>query len=689
MKYIRLRAWLTILVIIVGVIVMLHYSTSRSGPFKSSEPITDSSLTSTYPELYQAVTERDVEQLKSFLSDDDPEIRTQAWRAFATTPVDSESVADFLTLANEQNSEAAWFGISQQELTEEQVRNLEKRWLEADSTRAGIARVLGHQGDEQTLNFLLDHRDEINPQNEYHFALAIGRLTEQFEVDNQQQIQIIQKAFNTRNYDATKAYLYGWYRGDESRLSSTAQDSLFGRWDLMGAGLSRDVDQYVNKILPERTTYKQTIFYNGEQLLNKKIQLAYELAKSVEHISLSNQNALAAKILLTNENPHVQIRTLESIEGRLQKGEDPYGYIRDEMLAESKLADAVWVKALKAMLTVDADLFADHENRLEAVPEQNPYLWPDVLEVYEEVESPADYLNRIEELVAKEDTLPAMYAVQRLNNFVEGTDDLEEDHVQQIRDIVFDVLELGDRGTSYMAAGVLEQEELFSEDDFEQINQSLSVFSLPDDIEVYQAFGSLYKQRFESQAEEVIDSLASLDHAPLNRSLASDGWDVEVPEERNTEFRLPDWDRLWELGRTPTMRIRTNKGLIDIELQTLSAPSTVAMLDSLSRADAYEGVPFHRVVPNFVVQGGDIERQDGFGGPDFVIPTETSEKEFERSAVGIASAGPDTEGSQYFIMHQWMPHLNGNYTRFGEVTRGMKIVDKITVGDRVISVSWR
>jgi cyclophilin family peptidyl-prolyl cis-trans isomerase len=112
------------------------------------------------------------------------------------------------------------------------------------------------------------------------------------------------------------------------------------------------------------------------------------------------------------------------------------------------------------------------------------------------------------------------------------------------------------------------------------------------------------------------------------------------------------------------------------------------MIDSLNRAEHYDGVPFHRVIPNFVIQGGDIERRDGFGGPDFVIPTEASEQEFVRGAVGIASAGPDTEGSQYFMMHQWKPHLNGNYTRFGKVTDGMDVVDRIVKGDKVLSTTW-
>jgi cyclophilin family peptidyl-prolyl cis-trans isomerase len=239
-----------------------------------------------------------------------------------------------------------------------------------------------------------------------------------------------------------------------------------------------------------------------------------------------------------------------------------------------------------------------------------------------------------------------------------------------------------------MASSLLGNEVLFSQEDFDRINKSLGAFTLPADIEVYQTFGALYKERFEEQAQSVIDSLAAKNYVPLNRSLVSVGWNVEVPEKMPIEFRKPNWDRLWELGRNPTLLVQTKKGRFQIEMNMLSAPSTVAMIDSLNSAGQYDDVSFHRVVPNFVVQGGDIERQDGFGGPEFVIPTEASEKEFKRGAVGIASAGPDTEGSQYFIMHQWKPHLNGNYTRFGKVIDGMDVVDKLVKGDEVLSTTW-
>ncbi len=685
MKYVRLRSWIILITVGVGVIILLNYSTGDSGPYKSENPVTDSLLTASYPDLFEAITQRDIHSLEPYLSHKHPEIRKQAWRAFTNTPVDS--IDKFINLAKKQNAETAWFGVSHHNIDENKLRELEQWWIDNPALRAGIVRVLGQQGDQQTLTFLLNQLDQDFENSEYRHALAIGRLVLKHDVDQRHQIRIIQKAFDTENYETTRAYLYGWYRGDESELTATAQDSLFNRWQLMGTGMSRNVDQYVNKVLPQRTTHTMTIFYNGEQMLDHQVQLAYELATSIDDIPLNDKNSLAAKILLTNENAHVQTRTLQSLDGHISDENDLYQYIREEMLTDANLADVVWLKALALVQKLDDQKVQEYQERLAGVAKENPYLWPEVLEVYQRYESPEDYLQRIEDLVDDREQLPTMYALQNLGNVVQDFQNIGE-HRQQIRNIVFNALNIGDRGVTYMASSLLGNEVLFSQEDFDRINESLGAFTLPADIEVYQTFGALYKERFEEQAQSVIDSLAVKNYVPLNRSLVSVGWNVEVPEKMQTEFRKPDWDRLWELGRNPTLLVQTKKGRFQIEMNTLSAPSTVAMIDSLNSAGHYDDVPFHRVVPNFVVQGGDIERQDGFGGPEFVIPTEASEKEFERGAVGIAGAGPDTEGSQYFIMHQWKPHLNGKYTRFGKVVDGMDVVDKLVKGDEVLSTTW-
>ena len=105
---------------------------------------------------------------------------------------------------------------------------------------------------------------------------------------------------------------------------------------------------------------------------------------------------------------------------------------------------------------------------------------------------------------------------------------------------------------------------------------------------------------------------------------------------------------------------------------------------ALTRAGFYDGLTFHRVVPGYVVQGGD-PTATGWGGPGFNLPSEPGEGAFARGAVGIADAGKDTGGSQFFIMHARAPHLDGRYTRIGEVRDGLDAAMALVVGDRILA----
>jgi peptidylprolyl isomerase len=112
---------------------------------------------------------------------------------------------------------------------------------------------------------------------------------------------------------------------------------------------------------------------------------------------------------------------------------------------------------------------------------------------------------------------------------------------------------------------------------------------------------------------------------------------------------------------------------------------TVQTIAGFAQEGLYAGVPFHRVVPNFVAQTGDFARQDGFGGPGFAIRSEFTLIPYRRGVLGMASAGKDTEGSQFFITHSLQPHLDGGYTSFGWVVEGMDIVDRLYEEDRIVS----
>jgi peptidylprolyl isomerase len=149
-----------------------------------------------------------------------------------------------------------------------------------------------------------------------------------------------------------------------------------------------------------------------------------------------------------------------------------------------------------------------------------------------------------------------------------------------------------------------------------------------------------------------------------------------------------DWSLLASIPGDPVAWITTNRGLIFAELYKDEAPFTVDAFIRLARSGFYDGLSFHRVVPNFVVQGGD-PMGDGCGGPPFSLRSEFSQRTFTRGSIGMASSGKDTEGSQFFVMHSSAPHLDGRYTLFGTVLDGMDVVDRLMPGDRILSIVVR
>jgi len=136
---------------------------------------------------------------------------------------------------------------------------------------------------------------------------------------------------------------------------------------------------------------------------------------------------------------------------------------------------------------------------------------------------------------------------------------------------------------------------------------------------------------------------------------------------------------------SPHVFIETEKGAIELELDVLDAPVTASNFMTLARKGYFDGLSFHRVVPNFVIQGGD-PRGDGDGGPGYTIRDELNEEPYVRGTVGMALAWRDTGGSQFFITHGPQPHLDARYTVFGRVVSGMEVVDTINQWDVITRI---
>ena len=135
--------------------------------------------------------------------------------------------------------------------------------------------------------------------------------------------------------------------------------------------------------------------------------------------------------------------------------------------------------------------------------------------------------------------------------------------------------------------------------------------------------------------------------------------------------------------------IRTEKGDMQVEFYQQDAPKTVENFLSLSKKGFYNGLTFHRVIPNFVIQGG-CPQGTGAGGPGYTIPCELGggNQFHDRGVLSMAHAGRNTGGSQFFICHsrQNTAHLDRNHTCFGRVTQGLEVIDAIRQGDKILEI---
>jgi cyclophilin family peptidyl-prolyl cis-trans isomerase/HEAT repeat protein len=191
---------------------------------------------------------------------------------------------------------------------------------------------------------------------------------------------------------------------------------------------------------------------------------------------------------------------------------------------------------------------------------------------------------------------------------------------------------------------------------------------------------------------EVLEKLATVPHYLLRReagaALAKLGRPVPPPGQPEPA-RDQDYYRgvLARAARPRTVAIATNRGTVELRLSCAETPLTCLNFLSLAQQGFYDGLSFHRVVPDFVAQGGD-PRGDGFGGPGYSIRDEVNPLSFDhRGVIGMALAGPDTGGSQFFITFSPQPHLDGAFTAFGEVVAGAAVLDAIVPGDRIEKIT--
>lgn len=207
---------------------------------------------------------------------------------------------------------------------------------------------------------------------------------------------------------------------------------------------------------------------------------------------------------------------------------------------------------------------------------------------------------------------------------------------------------------------LINSEKLLNMIDASELNYRLSNLQLPRDIEIYNL---------------TLQLISKISNKPFVPKLVS----------YNNAI---DWAYIKRLPKTVSVVFKTNKGNFEVECNTQLTPGTVAQFCRLVGSGFYDGKVFHRVVPNFVVQGG-CPRGDGYGSTNETIRSEFINQSFTNGMVGMASAGKDTESCQFFVMTGDHPHLDGRYTLFGKVSQGIEVILKLEEGDQIIQADFK
>lgn len=256
------------------------------------------------------------------------------------------------------------------------------------------------------------------------------------------------------------------------------------------------------------------------------------------------------------------------------------------------------------------------------------------------------------------------FAISALNKIrgLEAFKKVKEDSIKQDFGKIFKfAIESKDVGLIYYAAQALRNpqfgyKKFYKDKSF--LQKTLASLKLPIDIEAYQ------------ELQKTINFFAG---KPAPKSF---------PKETKKDI---DWASIKALPQSQKVQLKTSKGNIVFKLFVNEAPVSVATFVSLVKKGFYDGKTFHRVIANFVAQGG-CPRGDGFGGLDYSITSEFAPLYYREGYVGLASAGKDTESCQWFITHSPTPHLDGSYTIFARVVEGMDVVHKLQIGDKIESI---
>lgn len=571
--------------------------------------------------------------------------------------------------------------------------------------------ALGRTGDEQNLETLISRYFFYDNEISAYLAMSIGRFALR-RIKNQKSVNALKDLSGKANDAAVKrntAFAF-WRTGDKNLLDSAKQeiynlveseDAQTRMWGVNAMGKLKDkiLLHYILSSFDSEEDWRVKV-----NMLNSLTNFSMDSIKDMQNLIINVLGGYSE-----GESEHISVTRLNVL-GKLFDGKkfSDSDDVRDgliEILNDKKYTYRIRSEAANALSLIFKDdvrkdlmkAFAnagDYNTKAGIIKAFGNFKSGKVfLEVRDSISAEVARYNKINSVTSGEmiqsSELAKLYRafVEMLSNIYPSLNEKNQNTARLIftefagsRDLLITDICLAALKDSVFAK--------YKDETAQVILFEYNQLSLPENYDLMLIFIDAMKDLNDDSTVKVLENNLNSENYEIAKASAEalekiDGKKYQFSAKPRTDF---DWDYLESLSQNKYVTINTNKGEIKIELLPEAAPFTVMNFLKLTEKKYFDGTVFHRVVPNFVIQGGD-PTGTGYGGPGYSIRSEYSPLSYDRGMVGMASSGKDTEGSQFFITHSATPHLDGRYTIFGKVTDGMDVVDEIMAGDSIISVS--
>jgi len=630
-------------------------------------------------EFDSAVSTRNAPKLFEYAKSSNEDVQNQALRALMSTSGIENELIDF---ALKNPSEGAFRILTVQTLEPDQINKLKKSFDQTPNEYKGdLIELLGWHTDLRVFVWLLNNwKKSFDTDLELDYAMALSRQSLQLGFPDSLLGSWITRTMVSTNEKHIRSYLYGAYRAKHSIIKKPYDGILLNFLHANESKLSALSTQYLIQVIAKQSNIQLLDWMLNQDINSMPVQVQLECVKAFAQYMYSPLHNAVFEHLLESKTELVKVYLFDKVSSGFVWNESVKNAIEKRKVVFSNKYDAVTLASEFFLIKAFQNKSTWADTDFISVMRFYPYEMERAIDLNRMVMAPASEMKLIEDYWEDVPISGRYSLAKRYFELLKTAGSTINPSFAQ------ELLESKDRGVMVQIGELLSDKRFSTLFNEENIINELSTMDVEADIEVFQTYIPILISSPLPAADSLFKKLAEIPNLPLITALKRAGYTGETVEAK-VNLAKPNRARLNILGSTPIWTIHTNIGKIEIELEPEWAPTTVWLIDSLSNNGFFNKVAFHRIVPNFVVQGGDFERGDGYGGSMTTIPTEASEFEFERGAVGVASAGNDTESAQFFIMHQWQPHLNGKYTRFGKVIEGLEVVDKLQHGDKIVSAS--